>query len=118
MSGLYTGESNVAVILVSGILGGGASWLTGRAIARAWHPAWHVIVAAVFLAAAARFLHFALFEGQLISVPSFCLDTLICLAVGLLAWRTTRATQMVRQYPWLYTRAGPLNWRENGREST
>jgi len=23
---------------------------------------------------------------------------------------------MVRQYPWLYTRAGPLQWRKVGRE--
>jgi len=36
--------------------------------------------------------------------------------VGLLAWRATRASQMVRQYPWLYTRAGPLQWRKVGRE--
>jgi len=41
----------------------------------------------------------------------------IFLAVGLIGWRATRASQMVRQYPWLYTRAGPLGWREIGQEN-
>jgi hypothetical protein len=29
-----------------------------------------------------------------------------------LAWRLTRASQMVRQYPWLYRRKGLLGWEE------
>ena len=68
------------------------------------------------LGAAARFIHFALFHGELLSAPSYACDTLILFIVGLLAWRATRASQMVRQYPWLYTRAGPLQWRKVGRE--
>ena len=35
----------------------------------------------------------------------------------MLAWRATRANQMVRQYPWLYARSGPLGWREIGQEN-
>jgi hypothetical protein len=35
----------------------------------------------------------------------------------MLAWRATRAGQMVQQYPWLYARSGPLGWREIGREN-
>ena len=34
------------------------------------------------------------------------------LIAGMLAWRATRAHQMVRQYPWLYVRSGLLGWRE------
>ena len=44
-------------------------------------------------------------------------DTLIFLIVGLVGWRATRAAQMVRQYPWLYARAGPLGWREIRQEN-
>ncbi len=40
----------------------------------------------------------------------------ILLAVTATAFRVTQTRQMVRQYPWLYTRAGPLNWRKVGRE--
>lgn len=117
MGGLYSGESLLYVVLVTGILGAGAAWLSGRAIARAWRPWWHVVVAALLLGAAARFIHFALFEGRLLSAASYGCDTAIFLLVGLIAWRATRASQMVRQYPWLYTRSGPLSWREIGQEN-
>jgi hypothetical protein len=117
MNSLYTGESLAHVVLVTLILGGGAAWLSGRAIAGAWRPPWQVAVAALLIGLAARFIHFALFEGVLLSAPSFVCDTLIFLVVGLLAWRATRVAQMVRQYPWLYARAGPLGWREIGQET-
>ena len=63
MAELYAGESIGAIVLVTGFLGGGAAWLSGRAIAGAWHPPWHVALVALVLGAAARFIHFALFHG-------------------------------------------------------
>jgi len=117
MSGPYTGENVLHVILVTGVFGCAAAWLLGRAIARAWRPPWQVAGAALLLAAAGRFVHFALFEGELLSAPSYGCDALIFVVVGVLAWRTTRVTQMVRQYPWLYARNGPLNWRKLGQET-
>jgi len=116
MDGFYSGESIAAVIMVTGVLGGGAAWLSGRAIARIWHPAWQVIMVALLLAAAARFLHYALFAGRLDSFTSLCLDAVIFAIVGLTGWRMTRAGQMAQQYPWLYARSGPLSWREIGQE--
>ena len=117
MVGLYAGESSVQVILVTGVLGGGAAWLSGSAIASAWRPAWHVGIVAVLLGGAARFFHFALFQGMLLSAPSFACDTSIFFIAGMIAWRARRAAQMVRQYPWLYAPAGPLNWREIRQEN-
>ena len=117
MDGLYAGESIAHVVLVTGILGGGAAWLSGRAIASAWRPQQQVVTVALLLGAAARFFHFALFHGELLSAVSYGCDTLIFLVVGLVAWRATRASQMVRQYPWLYARNGPLSWREIGQQN-
>ena len=117
MDSLYAGESIAHIILVTGILGGGAACLSGRAMAGDWRPQWQVAIAAVLIGAAARFISFALFEGELLAAPSFCSDTLIFFIVGLIGWRATRAAQMVRQYPWLYARAGPLGWREIGQEN-
>jgi len=117
MERLYAGESIAHVVLVTGILGGGAAWLSGRAIAGAWRPPWQVAIAALLLSGAARFIHYALFQGELLSAASYCCDTVIFLAVGLIGWRATRASQMVRQYPWLYARAGLLGWREIGQEN-
>ena len=34
------------------------------------------------------------------------------MAIGAVAYRFTRARQMVRQYPWLYRRKGLLDWEE------
>ena len=117
MFSLYSGESVAPIVLVTFVLGGGAAALSGRAIARAWGRQWQVVVTALLLGAATRFFHFALFDGELLSLPSYCCDTVILLIFGLTAWRATRAAQMVRQYPWLYARAGPLSWREIGQET-
>jgi hypothetical protein len=99
------------IVLVTGLIGGGAAWLAGRAIAETWRPFAHVIGYMLLLGAAVRFVHFALFEATLLSLPSYAVDTLYLLAVGSLAWRITRVNQMVRQYPWLYERDGLLAWR-------
>jgi hypothetical protein len=109
---LYAGETIGHIILVTGLLGGGAAWLTGRAIAATWRPPWQVAIAVLLIAAAARFIHFALFHGNLLSATSYAADACIFLVLGLLAWRATRTAQMVRQYPWLYCRTSPLSWRK------
>jgi len=117
MDRLYAGENITAVVLVTGVLGSGAAWLSGRAVAGAWRARRQIVIVALLLGAAARFFHFALFHGELLSAASYGCDVLIFLVVGLLAWQATRASQMVRQYPWLYARAGPLGWREIRQEN-
>lgn len=112
MDGLYTEESLLQVILVTGLIGGGAAFLAGRAIAQTWRPFWHVMAYMLLLGAAVRFVHFALFEARLLSPASYAADTVYLLLIGALAWRMTRAVQMTTQYYWLYARTGPLTWRE------
>ena len=111
MGGLYTEESLLQVILVTGVIGGGAAILAGRALAQTWRPFWHVAGYMVLLGAAVRFVHFALFEATLLSPASYAADTLYLFTLAALAWRMTRAAQMVTQYYWLYERTGPLTWR-------
>jgi hypothetical protein len=112
MGGIYETETWLQVLFVTGIIGGGAAWATGQAIADTWRPYWQVILYMVLLGGAVRFVHFALFEAELLSVPSYLADMLYLLAVGSLSWRLTRAHRMVSQYRWLYERAGPFSWRE------
>jgi hypothetical protein len=111
MGDLYESESILQVALVTGVIGGGAAWLAGRAIAMTWRPFWHVIAYMLLLGCAVRFVHFALFEGTLLSAASYGADTLYLLIVSALGWRMTRAAQMATQYYWLYERTGPLTWR-------
>jgi hypothetical protein len=113
---LYASESLTQVLLVTGLIGGGAAWLAGRAIALTWRPTWHLPGYMALLGAAVRFVHFALFEATLLSVSSYVVDTLYLVLVGTLAWRMTRAHQMATQYYWLYERTGPLTWRERSDE--
>jgi len=112
MTGLYANESPLPILFVTGLLGGGAAWLAGRAIAKTWRPMWHIVAYMALLGAAVRFVHFALFGADLLTALSYAVDTVFLIAIACLAWRVTRATQMVTQYPWLYERAGPLSWRE------
>ncbi len=112
MDDLYASEGPLQVFLVTGLIGGGAAFLAGRAIAQTWRPFWHVVAYMALLGAAVRFVHFALFEGTLLSPPSYVVDTVYLMLVGALAWRMTRAAQMATQYYWLYERSGPLSWRE------
>jgi hypothetical protein len=109
---LYASEGPLQVILVSGLIGGGAAFLAGRAIAATWRPFWHLVLYMALLGAAVRFVHFALFEATLLSPASYAADTLYLLLVGALAWRLTRAAQMATQYYWLYERTSPFTWRE------
>jgi hypothetical protein len=117
MDRLYAGETIFDVVLLTALIGGGGAWLSGRAIAAAWRGQSRVVVTALLLGAAARFFHFALFQGQLLSAFSFVCDTGFFLVVGLISWQATRTSLMVRQYPWLCVRTSPLTWREIGQET-
>jgi hypothetical protein len=110
MNDLYAFETPLQVVLITGVLGGGAAWLAGRAIAGTWRPFWHVVAYMALLGAGVRFVHFALFEATLLSPASYVADTLYLVITGALAWRMTRAAQMATQYYWLYERTGPLTW--------
>jgi hypothetical protein len=112
MNGLYAGENWLQVVMVIVIIGGGAALLAGRALASTWRPFWYVIAYMLILGAGVRFLHFALFQGDILSLGSYLLDTLYLMAVSSVSYRMTRVRQMTRQYPWLYEQTGPFSWRE------
>ncbi len=98
-------------LLVTVFLGGGAAYLTGRALALTWHPVAVPVGYMVPLTMATRFIHFALFHGTLMSLQFFLVDFAILTALTALGFRLTRARQMVGQYHWLYERSGPFAWR-------
>ena len=107
---LYEEDSFGIFLLVTIFLGGGAAWLSGRAIAGTWRPWWHVPLYMLILGAAVRFFHFALFDGTLVSPHYYASDTLFCLLFGFLGFRLTRVRQMVTQYSWINARKGPFAW--------
>ena len=108
---LYEEDSFGIFLLVTIVLGGGAAMLAGRAIAATWRPWWQVVVYALILGGAVRFIHFALFGGTLLSLHYYVVDTAVCMAFGCLGFRTARSAQMVTQYRWINQPNGPLRWR-------
>jgi hypothetical protein len=97
------------------VFGGGCAFMTGQAVASTWRPWWQCVAYALGLGAADRFLGFALFGGELLSLPGYLLDTTLLALIALAAWRTTLARRMCVQYPWLYERAGLFGWRQRGK---
>ena len=59
-----------------------------------------------------RFIHFALFNGTLLSLHYYLVDAFVIGVIGSIGYRFVRARQMTTQYRWLYERTGPLTWRE------
>ena len=92
------------------ILFGGAAYMTGQAISATWRPLYQVVLYAMLLGAANRFMVYALFEGDLLSLSGYLVDTATILAIALLAFRVTRVKRMVSQYPWLYRRTSLFTW--------
>ncbi|TXL76792.1 hypothetical protein FHP25_11430 [Vineibacter terrae] len=99
-------------LLLTLVVFGWAAFATGNGIAARWQSPWWVVIYCTLLAAAERFIDYALAEGELLSPGGFLVSALILIGLGLVAWRLTQARMMIRQYPWLYEPAGPFGWRE------
>ena len=89
---------------------GGASFLMGRALAKTWRSAWWVCVYSCGLGAVDRFFVYALFQGKLLSLFFYVVDTSVILIIGLLAYRLNFVSVLVRQYPWIYERTTWLTY--------
>ncbi len=91
---------------------GFAAAMTGHGLANTWRPYWHVVLYCILLGGADRFLVFGLFEGELFLLSGYLIDTVVLIAISLLAFRLTQVNRMITQYPWLYERAGLFAWRD------
>ena len=107
------GTSVAVYIGVVGVIMGFCAYMTGQAIANNWKPLWQLVVYLVLLGFAARFMVFALYDGELLSLSGWLIDTAVMLAIGLFAFYMSRSRKMVAQYPWLYRRAGLFGWRKH-----
>ncbi len=89
-----------------------AAYMTGQALANTWRPVWQVLMYGAMLGLVDRFLVFALYQGELLSIGGYLIDAAILIAFAGSAFRLTQAHRMVSQYPWLYERTGPFSWRQ------
>ena len=64
-------------LLVTVVMGGGAAWLAGRAIAATWRPGGtRALHAGAGLAV--RFMHYALFDAKFLSLHYYLVDYAVC----------------------------------------
>lgn len=113
MQGIFYEEPTLWLfLLVTVIMGGWAAWMSGRAVALSWKPPVQLFFYIILLGMLVRFIHFALFQGTLLSLRFYLVDTVILMTIAFAGWRYMRTTQMTTQYRWLYERSGPFAWRE------
>lgn len=112
---LYEEQSIWLFLFVTVVLGGWAAWRTGRALAKTWKPAWMLVPYMLLLGGAVRFIHFALFEGTLLSGRYYLVDTLLITLCAYLGWRSQRAEAMARQYAFAFEKASLFSWRRKGK---
>lgn len=107
---LYEEPSIFLFALVTVIAGGWTAWMTGKACAETWRPYLILFAYLCILTAAVRFIHFALFQGTLLSLHYYLVDLVVVQAIGALGYRYTRVQQMLSKYKWLFVTSGPLGW--------
>jgi branched-chain amino acid transport system ATP-binding protein len=97
-------------------------YVSGRALAENWRPAWQVALYGSLLSVGARLMALVLFARHLRGLidESIELSLLALMIVGItaLSFRLTLARQMPLQYPWLYERRGLFGWREKHADLT
>ncbi|PNG26329.1 DUF6867 family protein [Methylocella silvestris] len=91
-------RSLMIFIGLSVVLGGAAAFSAGRALAIGWRPLWQGVFYALGVAAAVRFLHYALFAEPLLSPARFGLDAATALIFMLAGFYWTRRRRMQLQY--------------------
>ena len=106
-----TGTSIGVTIGMTIILMGFCAFMTGQAIANTWRPSYQLLPYALLLGLVDRFMVYALFEGELLSLSGYIFDTVILFVIMLGAFRLTQVNKMLSQYPWLYERVGLFAYR-------
>ena len=112
MSGIFWTDTDngLFVFVLLTVLGAAAAIASRRALAKTWSPLWLILPSMAVLSAAVRFLHFALFQEELLSLHYYVVTLVVMLAVAWVSYKSMRATQMATQYSWSYEKVG-LNWR-------
>ena len=104
------GDFGLLAFIILGALGVAAAFATGRALASGWSPQWRIVPAAAALAAGVQFLHFALFQEDLLSLHYYVVTLALIMLAAWGGYARMRSQQMATQYSWAFEQVG-LTWR-------
>ncbi|HCI46992.1 MAG TPA: hypothetical protein DFI00_06845 [Rhodospirillaceae bacterium] len=107
----FLGISLLGFVIVTFVLFGFCSFMTGQALANGWQKPLKIIPYGALLACGDRFIGYALAGGDLTSVTGFLAAWLVLGLICYAAYRLTLARKMVNQYPWLYQLSGPFSYK-------
>ena len=113
MSGLL-GTTIPVFIGITVILMGYAAYATGRALAVNWDHPGALMFYCGLMGFVDRFLVFSLFQGELLSLTGYLIDTAVLTLIGFVSFRYHRIGKLVSQYPWLYVRTSPFSCDDRG----
>lgn len=92
----------IQYILMTLVLFGWCSFQLGKAMANSWQSVLLMIFYITLLTCFERFLMFALFNQELSSFIKFFIDFISLLLISIMAFKITRTSYMVSQYPWKF----------------
>lgn len=96
------------------ILGGLGAVSIGRAMAASWNPITKVLFYCALLAAGVQFLHYALYQEQLLTLHYYLVNFAALAIIGVMAWRLQRVRQMTERYFWAFEKSGLAGWTARG----
>ena len=108
---LYEEQSILQFLFITVILGGWTAWRTGKSCAEIWQSATTLVVYVLLLGIAIRFVHHALFDGTMLTLQYYFVDTIVLLLFAGAGYRFYRTRQMTSMYYWLYEKASPFSWK-------
>ena len=108
---LYEEPSILQFLFITIIMGGWTAWRTGKSCAENWQSMTTLVVYVLLLGVAIRFIHHALFEGSMLTLQYYFVDTVILLLFAVAGYRFYRTRQMTDMYYWLYEKASPFSWK-------
>lgn len=112
MQGILYEEASIwQFLFITVILGGWTAWRTGKSVADSWRSFTTLVPYVLLLGAAMRFVHHALFNGSILAVQYYAVDTIALLLLASAGFRFYRTRQMTEKYYWLYARVTPFSWR-------
>ncbi len=108
---LYEEPSVLYFLLITVVMGGWTAWRTGKSAAEGWSSYRVLVFYTLLLGVAIRFIHHALFNGSMLTLQYYVVDTIILLLFATAGYRYYRTQQMSNNYYWLYEKVSPFSWK-------